>query len=111
MILEVKSIRSAVKVSLDFNGVAKTKQGTELIKRLKSEGKLVYIISALNTMHQKFLEEKSGEIGIPPSRVFATGSNKAKIEKILELNINTHYDNNPDVVLKLKGIGKLVKYD
>jgi hypothetical protein len=34
------------------------------------------------------------------------GSNKAKIEKIKELNIVTHYDNNADVIKELGDIGK-----
>ena len=32
-------------------------------------------------------------------------SNKAKVEKIRELHINRHYDNNADVVKELHGIG------
>ena len=34
-------------------------------------------------------------------------SNKAKIEKIKALQIDTHYDNNPDVIKQLGTIGKL----
>ena len=48
------------------------------------------------------------ELGIPLSRVYATGSNKAKVQKVLSLDIGTHYDNNTDVVNELKGIGKLI---
>jgi hypothetical protein len=51
---------------------------------------------------------KAKELGIPESRVFATGSNKNKIAKIKELGINKHYDNNPDVINALNGIGKLI---
>ena len=47
------------------------------------------------------------ELGIPESRIYATGSNKAKVEKIKELGIDKHYDNNPDVIKELNGIGKL----
>lgn len=50
---------------------------------------------------------KAKEIGIPESRVYATGSNKAKIEKVKELGIDIHYDNNSDVVNELKGVGRL----
>ena len=48
------------------------------------------------------------ELGIPESRIYATGSNKAKIEKIKELQIVTHYDNNPDVIKELGSIGRVV---
>lgn len=51
---------------------------------------------------------KAQEIGIPESRIYATGSNENKIAKIKELEINKHYDNNKDVIDKLDGIGKLL---
>ena len=47
-------------------------------------------------------------LGIDESKVYATGSNENKINKIKELGITIHYDNNKDVVNKLKGIGKLI---
>jgi hypothetical protein len=40
--------------------------------------------------------------------VFALGSNAAKIAKIKELGITTHYDNNKDVVSQLGAVGKLI---
>lgn len=51
---------------------------------------------------------KAKELGIPESRVYATGSNENKIAKIKELGINKHYDNNENVVKELEGIGKLL---
>jgi hypothetical protein len=45
-------------------------------------------------------------LGIPKSRVYATGSNSAKIQKVKDLGITKHYDNNSDVVNELEGIGK-----
>jgi hypothetical protein len=45
------------------------------------------------------------DLGIAESRVYATGSNKAKVEKIKELGITKHYDNNADVVKELGSIG------
>ena len=44
------------------------------------------------------------DLGIPVSRVHATGSNKAKVEKIKNLNIDTHYDDNLEVINELKNI-------
>jgi hypothetical protein len=40
------------------------------------------------------------------SNVFATGSNKAKIEKIKELGITKHFDNNSDVINELGSVGE-----
>ena len=50
---------------------------------------------------------RAESIGIPTSRIYATGSNKAKVEKIKELGIDIHYDNNPDVIKELGAIGNL----
>jgi len=41
------------------------------------------------------------------NRVYATGSNVNKINKIKSLKIVTHYDNNANVIKELNGIGKL----
>jgi hypothetical protein len=50
---------------------------------------------------------KAKELGIPLNRVYATGSNTNKINKIKSLKIESHYDNNENVVKQLEGIGKL----
>lgn len=50
---------------------------------------------------------KAKQLGIPLSRVYATGSNTNKINKIKSLKIQTHYDNNENVVKQIDGIGKL----
>jgi soluble P-type ATPase len=106
MIVKIKSsILNEKKVSFDFNDILTTTKGVTLLKLLHTMGNLIYIISA--QYNQKFLEEKGNELGIPPTRVFATGSNKAKIQKVKELKIQTHYDNNQDVVNQLPGVGQL----
>jgi hypothetical protein len=94
------------KVSFDYDDTLTTNKGKELAKRKIEEGKTVYIISARHSVSNMLSTAK--ELGIPLSRVYATGSNKAKVEKVLSLNIGTHYDNNTDVVNELKGIGKLI---
>ena len=94
------------KVSFDYDDTLTTDKGKELAKRKIEEGKTVYIISARHSVSNMLSTAR--ELGIPLSRVYATGSNKAKVEKVLSLNIGTHYDNNTDVVNQLKGIGKLI---
>jgi hypothetical protein len=94
------------KVSFDYDDTLTTDKGKELAKRKIEEGKTVYIISARHSVSNMLSTAR--ELGIPLSRVYATGSNKAKVEKVLSLNIGTHYDNNTDVVNELKGIGKLI---
>ena len=94
------------KISFDYDDTLTTDKGKELAKRKIEEGKTVYIISARHSVSNMLSTAK--ELGIPLSRVYATGSNKAKVQKVLSLDIGTHYDNNTDVVNELKGIGKLI---
>ena len=85
---------AAQKISLDYDGVLSKPTGKILLKKLLSQGVDVYVISARN--------QEMNVDGVPASKVFATGSNKAKIEKIKELGIDKHYDDNPAVIRELK---------
>ena len=96
---------AASKISFDYDGVLSTAKGKELAKQKMSDGNTVYIISARGSKDRML--NTANDLGIPESRIYATGSNKAKVEKIKELNITTHYDNNPDVIAELGNVGKL----
>ena len=91
------------KVSIDYDDTLSTSRGKDLAKRLISEGKAVYIISARQDKEGMLSVAK--DLGIDESKVYATGSNKAKVEKIKELGITKHYDNNADVIKELGSIG------
>jgi hypothetical protein len=93
-----------VKISIDYDDTLSTERGKELAKRLIAEGDIVYIISARNDVEGMLGVAEN--LGIPKSRVYATGSNSAKIQKVKDLGITKHYDNNADVVKELDGIGK-----
>jgi hypothetical protein len=88
------------KVSFDYDGVLSTDAGKEKAKQLIDEGKTIYIISARREKSSMLTTAKN--LGIPESRVYATGSNKSKVQKIVDLGIGEHYDNNPDVISELK---------
>ena len=92
------------KVSFDYDETLSTPKGMEMAKRAIDRGDTVYIISARRDRTGMLTRAK--ELGIPPSRVYATGSNKAKAEKVKELGITRHIDNNGDVVKSLPGIGE-----
>ena len=96
---------AGTKVSIDYDDTLSTERGKELAKRLIANGDVVYIISARQDKEGMLSVAK--ELGIPESRVYATGSNKAKVEKIKELDISKHYDNNADVV---KELGSKIRY-
>jgi len=87
---------AAKKVSYDYDGVLSTDAGKEKAKRDIEAGNVVYIISARDSVDGMLGVAEA--LGISKGRVYATGSNKAKVEKIKELGIEIHNDNNPDVI-------------
>lgn len=91
------------KVSFDYDDTLSTDRGKKLAEDAINNGDTVYIISARQEKDAMLGVAES--LGIPESRVYATGSNSAKIEKIKELGINKHYDNNTDVIAELGSIG------
>jgi hypothetical protein len=96
---------AAEKVSYDYDDVLSTDKGKTEAEADVNAGKVVYIISARRSVDGMLAT--ADKLGIPHSRVYATGSNKAKVEKVKSLGINIHKDNNPDVIKELNGIGKI----
>ena len=95
---------AGAKISFDYDDTLSTSKGKELAKKEIASGNTVYIISARNDKSGMLSTAK--ELGIPDGRVYATGSNKSKVEKIKELGITKHYDNNSDVIKELGSIGE-----
>jgi hypothetical protein len=101
---------AGVKISIDYDDTLSTDKGKELAKQLIADGEIVYIISARNDVDGMLAVAES--LGIPKSRVYATGSNTAKVQKIKDLGIEKHYDNNADVIKELGTIGiKFMKFE
>lgn len=88
-----------MKISFDFDDTLNTKRGKELAQKEIDKGNELYIISARS--NKEAMYNVADQLGIPHSRIYATGSNKAKIEKIRELGIERHIDNNSEVISKL----------
>lgn len=80
-----------LRVSFDFHETLTTDKGKKLLEKEQKEGNIIYIISAANDV--KELLPFAEKYGIRKDRVFATGSNQKKVDKIKELNIVRHYDN------------------
>lgn len=95
------------RVSFDYDDTLSTARGKELAKKAINAEEDVYIISARDNKDGMLATAQA--LGIPSSRVYATGSNAAKIEKIKELGIDKHYDNNQDVIDALGETG--MKFD
>ena len=97
---------AATKVSFDYDGTLTKASAIRKAMDLVEKGITVYIISARDS--KEGMLKLARRVGIPESRVYATGSNEAKIAKVKELGITTHYDNNIEVVRALKGIGAII---
>ena len=92
-----------MKVSFDYDGTLSTKAGKLLAQQFIKKGDELFIISARQT--KEGMMETANALGIDSDHVFAVGSNTEKIAKIKELNIDKHFDNNPDVIKELGSIG------
>jgi len=95
---------AGLKISFDYDDTLSTKRGVELALKEIAADNIVFIISARSDKSPMLSVAK--ELGIPESRVFATGSNKAKVELVKSLGIAKHYDNNADVIKELGSIGE-----
>ena len=87
----------ANKISFDFDDTLDQPNIQAIAKRLKEEGKTVYVITRRQSEDSAAVYKVSDEIGIPRSRVYFTNG-KMKWETIKRLNIGRHYDNNPDEI-------------
>lgn len=94
------------RVSFDYDGTLTTMKGLELLQKEQNDGSEIYIISAREDDDE--LLTFAAEHDIPESYVYATGSNEKKIEKVNELGIVRHYDDNVDVIAEIGGVGVLV---
>ena len=90
-------------VSFDYDDTLNTPRGRGLALYELQSGSDVYIISA--RANKDRMLGLADELGIPRSKVFATGSNRAKVQKIKDLKVVKHYDNNEDVINSLGRIG------
>ena len=96
-----------MKVSFDYDGTLSTRKGKDKAIEEKKNGNTLYLISARSKAGLQLYKDCQ-EVGINKDKIYLTGSNEKKIEKIKELGIERHYDNNRDVINKLGSIGKLI---
>jgi hypothetical protein len=80
-----------LRVSFDYHETLTTDKGKSLLEKELKDNNLIYIISAARDVEE--LLPFAEKYGIRKDRVFATGSNQNKVDKIKELNIVRHYDN------------------
>lgn len=92
-----------MKISFDFDGTANTEEGRKMVQMYTGRGMDVYIISARRDDY--IIKDYARKVGIPANKVFAMGNNAAKIQKVKDLGITRHFDDNQDVVGALPGVG------
>lgn len=95
-----------MKVSFDYDGTLTLYKVQLMAHDRVEKGDDVYIISARSRPTPLFRMAES--IGIDKSKVFAVGSNIKKIEKVKELGIDIHFDDNPRVIELLGDIGRQI---
>jgi len=96
-------------ISFDYDDTLSTEKGQSIAEQKIKDGFNVFVISA--RQDKEGMLNVTDKLGIPRNQVYATGSNKAKVEKVLELNISKHIDNNQDVVNELGSIGEKFNID
>lgn len=90
-----------IKMSIDFDDTLSTKRGQDMAKKLLSEGVDLYIVTRRQESQSGEVYNVADEIGIPHNKVFFTNG-KLKWEKLKELGIMAHIDNNPDEINAIK---------
>jgi len=93
-----------MKIGFDFDDTLTTEKGMRVARFRNSPNNELYIVSARHELGSDMLA-KAKELGIGWNHVFATGSNKAKVEKVASLGLHIFYDNNIDVIEALKSAG------
>jgi len=100
---EIQKLRIGEKIGYDYDNVLTTRAGKEMVRKDIRDNSTIFIVSARS--------DKSGmlavanQLGIPESRVYATGSNNAKVNKVRELGLIRFYDNNRVVIRQLPRVG------
>lgn len=84
-----------MKVSFDFDGTLTNQQGKDLLASHIAKGDEVYIITRRRKSFNEPVYDLAKEYNIPRNHVIFTNG-EMKWKEILRLNIELHYDNNPD---------------
>ena len=84
-----------MRVSLDFNDTFNTFRGKTLAQQLLAQGYDVHIVTRLNENNRSSVERyvRSSGINIPSNKIHFTNG-QLKYNKLRQLGIRRHYDNN-----------------
>ena len=97
-----------MKISFEYNDVMTLRKYQDIARGFIARGWEVFIISErASKVNMMTIADR---LGIDKDNVYATGSNINKIEKIVSLKINRHYDSNPNVTEALRHRGEIVRF-
>ena len=89
------------RISFDIDGVLTIERGKKLARRKVLSGYDVWIVTARQHSNNNTAYDIAKELGIRESHVvFTNGKDKWKF--IQKYKIETHYDNNPDQLKKIR---------
>ena len=98
------------RVSFDWDEMLTSDIGRSMFLVEFRAGNVLYIISDKTRVDNDMLRFAQ-KYNIPGTRVFAVGSDINKVNKIKELGIVRHYDNNPQVIRDLPNVAMAFDYD
>ena len=89
------------RISFDVDGVLTTERGQKLAKRKIAAGYDVWIVTARQYSNDNSAYDIADKLGIRDSHVVFTNG-KDKWKYIQKYKIETHYDNNPEQLRKIR---------
>jgi hypothetical protein len=98
------------KISIDYDDTLSTQRGKDLARRLINEGNDLYIVTRRRRTESNDVYRDAQLVGIPRDRVFFT-EGRLKWQKLKDLGIQRHIDNNPDEIAAIKENAPLIRAD
>lgn len=98
------------KISIDYDDTLSTQRGKDLARRLMNEGNDLYIVTRRYSTESYDVYRIAEQLGIPRDKVFFT-QGRMKWQKLKELGIQRHIDNNPDEIDAIKKNAPLIRAD
>jgi len=98
------------KISIDYDDTLSTQRGKDLARRLINEGNDLYIVTRRQKSQSNDVYRDAQSVGIPRDRVFFT-EGRLKWQKLKDLGIQRHIDNNPDEIDAIKKNAPLIRAD
>lgn len=98
------------KISIDYDDTLSTQRGKDLARRLINEGNDLYVVTKRRRTESNDVYRDAQSVGISRDRVFFT-EGAMKWQKLKQLGIQRHIDNNPEEIADIKKNAPLIRAD